>query len=189
MVKPSKKKVIFLDRDGVINKFPGRYKYVTSLKAFKLIPSSLVAIKKLTEAGFVIFIISNQAGVAKKLYSKATLDNITRKMLININKTGGRIKKVLYCTHLKEENCSCRKPKTGLIEKAFNSFQARIDRRNSYLIGDDVDHDIKLGKIVKLRTVLVLSGREKLNERESWNQQPDYIFKNLLQAADFIISS
>ncbi|MBU2541407.1 MAG: HAD-IIIA family hydrolase [Candidatus Omnitrophica bacterium] len=187
--KPKKKKVIFLDRDGVINRYPGRRKYVTSLRSFKLIPGSLRAIKKLTEAGFIIFIISNQAGVAKKIYTKAALKAITHKMLLNIKRAGGSIRKVLYCTHLPETNCACRKPKTASVKKAMQSLDSRIDRTSSYLIGDDIAKDIVMGKRSHLKTILVLSGRDRRRVMAKRSGRPDYVFKNLLEATKFILKT
>lgn len=182
-----KQRVIFLDRDGVINKFPGRTKYVASWREFKFLPGSLAALRKLTQAGFLIFVISNQAGVRKKIYTKATLKAITDRMLKRIESKGGEIKKVLYCTHSSADNCSCRKPKTALINKALSFLDFKIDRRHSYLIGDDTARDIPLGKRARLKTILVLSGRDRLSQRASWLKEPDYIFKNLLKAVDFVI--
>ena len=63
-------KIVFLDRDGVINKFPGNGKYVTKLKEFHFVPGALDALRILTDEGYSIFVISNQAGVAKGVYSK-----------------------------------------------------------------------------------------------------------------------
>lgn len=187
--KKKKYNVIFLDRDGVINKFPGRGKYITSLKEFKFIPGSLEALKSLTQAGFVIFVISNQAGVAKKIYSKATLKKMTAKMLKDVKKTGGQIKKVLYCLHRESDNCPCRKPKTAMITNALKALDGAIDRRHSYLVGDDISRDILMGKKARLSTILVLSGREKIKERSHWPIQPDCVVKNLSQAARFIINN
>lgn len=181
------KKVIFLDRDGVINKFPGRGKYVRSLAEFKLIKGSLAAIKKLSGANFDIFVISNQAGVAKGLYSRLALHKMTARMLKEAKDAGGKITKVLYCLHRQEDDCTCRKPKLGLIKKALAGLKAKIDCKNSYLVGDDIKRDIKMGKISRLKTILVLTGRERLKEKNSWVCQPDYIFKNLLAASRFIL--
>jgi D-glycero-D-manno-heptose 1,7-bisphosphate phosphatase len=182
-------KIIFLDRDGVINKFPGRGRYVESERSFKFISGSVSAIRRLTQAGFTIFVISNQGGVAKKLYSKDTLRRMTAKMLKKINGYGGKIRKVFYCTHLREDNCPCRKPKTAMIKKALKLVKGNIDRKNSYLIGDDTLHDITMGKKARLKTILVLSGKERLSQQPGWALQPDLIFKNLLQAAHFILKN
>lgn len=184
-----KSKVVFLDRDGVINRFPGYGKYVTNWRSFKFIPGSLLAIKRLTQGGFVIFVISNQAGVAKGFYSRETLQDITSRMLKRIRLSGGKVNKVLYCRHLPEDNCPCRKPKTAMITRALKTLPAGIDRAHSYLIGDDTLHDITMGKRARLRTILVLSGRERLQGRPSWTLRPNYVFKNLLEASRFILKS
>lgn len=180
-----KVKAIFLDRDGVINRYPGDRNYVTSLKEFRLLRSSLTAIRKLFLKGFEIYVISNQAGVSKGIYSEKVLREITKYMLKTIEKNGAKIKKVLYCTHLQEDNCACRKPKDGLLKKAVRG--KRLDLKNSYFIGDSL-MDIKAGKSFGCKTVLVLSGREKLKNSSTWDVYPDFIAKNLLNAACNIIA-
>lgn len=177
-------KVIFLDRDGVINKYPGDKRYVTSLRGFKILKGSLAALKKLTEADYKIFVISNQAGVAKHLHTKKTLKEITQYMLREVKKAGGEIQKVLYCLHTKEENCSCRKPKIGLLKKATKGN--RLDLKNSYFIGDSL-RDVKAGRSFGCKTVLVLSGREKLKNVPLWDIFPDFIAKTFADAAENII--
>ncbi len=185
--KARKPKVIFLDRDGVINRYPGRRQYVNSLASFKFIKGSLKAIRKLTQAGYVIFVISNQAGVAKKLYTKATLKKITQKMLRGVEKANGKITRVYYCTHLPLANCACRKPKNAFIKKAIASFNSRVDRKSSYLVGDDLAKDIAMGKRSRLITILVLGGRNRSTDVIKPYQKPDYVFKNLLEATNFIL--
>jgi D-glycero-D-manno-heptose 1,7-bisphosphate phosphatase len=177
-------KAIFLDRDGVINKYPGDRNYVTTLKDFKLLPGSLTAIKKLTDVGYKIFVISNQAGVTKGLYSKKTLECMTQLMKRRATAAGGKIQKVLYCLHTEEQNCSCRKPKDGLLRKATRG--KRVDRRNSYFIGDSM-RDMKAGRKFGCKTVLVLSGREKLKNSQQWDATPDFVARDLKTAAENII--
>lgn len=177
-------KAIFLDRDGVINKYPGDKKYVTSLKAFKFIKGALEAIRDLAGAGYSLYVISNQAGVSKRVYSKATLKQITDFMLNGIRKKGGRINRVLYCLHTSEMNCACRKPKDGLLKKAVKGRE--IDRKNSYFIGDSI-LDVKAGKTFGCKTILVLSGREKLKFASQWDVQPDFIARSLADAAKNIL--
>ena len=86
-------KVLFLDRDGVINKFPGNGKYVTKLKEFHFVPGALDALRILTNEGYSIFVISNQAGVAKGLYSSEKLEHINRNMLREFKAMGGCMKR------------------------------------------------------------------------------------------------
>jgi len=179
-------KIIFLDRDGVINKYPGDHKYVTSLEGFKLLPGSLKAVKALSRAGYAIFVISNQAGVTKGLYSKQTLKTITDFMLKKVKSAGGVIRKVYYCLHTQEANCSCRKPKDGLLRRAAKG--RRVDLKNSYFIGDSL-LDIKAGKAFGCKTILVLSGREKLKNSKFWDTNPDFVAKSLSTAAQNILKN
>lgn len=178
-------KVIFLDRDGVINKYPGDRQYVTSLKVFKFLPGSLAAIKTLWKAGFKIFVVSNQAGVSKGLYSKTELNKITRFMLKKVKKAGGRIEKVFYCLHTERMDCPCRKPKISFLKQAVRGN--RVDLDNSYFIGDSLV-DVKTGKIFGVKTILVFTGREKLKNAPNWDVQPDFVAKTLKTAAKNIIS-
>ncbi len=180
-----KVKVIFLDRDGVINRYPGDKNYVKNLYEFKLLRGSITAIKKLFMNGYEIYVISNQAGVSKGLYSKAALKEITMYLLGVVKKAGGKIKKVLYCTHLSEHSCNCRKPKDGLLKKAVQG--KRVDLEESYFIGDSLV-DIKAGKSFGCKTVLVLCGREKLSNLPQWDVPPDFVAKTLLSAVNNIIA-
>ena len=87
-------KAIFLDRDGVINRYPGDGKYITSWREFKFLPRAKKAIAKLYKNRFKIFVISNQAGVNKGIFSQNRLDTITKNMLQEIEESKGKIDKV-----------------------------------------------------------------------------------------------
>ncbi len=182
-------KIIFLDRDGVINKYPGDFKYVTRLEDFHLLAGVGSAIKKLNAAGYEIFVASNQAGVSKGAYSQETLDLITQTMLKELKKEGANIKKVHYCTHKQEENCLCRKPKTGLVDQAVKLLKEEgkiIDLSRSYFIGD-TERDIVTGKSAGLNTILVLTGKERSSELTGWTVKPDFISQDLNEAVEHII--
>ncbi len=179
-------KVVFLDRDGVINRYPGDKNYVTSIKTFRFLPGSLESIKQLSDAGYRLYVISNQAGVSKGLYTKKTLKKMTDFMLDHVKKAGGRIEKVFYCLHTEEMKCACRKPKDGLLRKAVKG--KKIDLKNSYFIGDSL-RDVKAGKTFGCKTVLVLSGREKLKNSSGWDVHPDFIAKTLFNATRNILSN
>ncbi|MBM3253981.1 MAG: HAD family hydrolase [Candidatus Omnitrophica bacterium] len=180
-------KVIFLDRDGVINQYPGDTKYVTSWNEFKFVPGSLEALKKLSDAGFDIFVISNQAGVSEGIYPAENLKDITSRMLEEVTTNKAKIKEVFYCTHTAEENCDCRKPKAGLIKKALESVGAKnIDLKSTYFIGDSI-RDVQTGKGLGFKTILVLSGKEKLENMNNWQEKPDYVTGNLKEAVEIVL--
>jgi len=183
-------KVVFLDRDGVINKYPGHFKYVTAVRDFKLLPNVKNALQRLTEAGFKIFIVSNQAGVSKSLYSHKTLGQMNAAML---KKLGKKVvfSGIYYCTHLKEADCPCRKPKTGLIDRAFNKLKKQglsASLKKTWFIGDSIV-DVQTGKNAKLKTILVFSGREKRRNQKDWSVNPDFIAKNLSEAVDTVLKT
>ncbi|TRZ49655.1 HAD family hydrolase [bacterium] len=180
----NKIKAIFLDRDGVINRYPGDTKYVTAWKDFRFLPGAKQAIAKLYAAGFKLFIVSNQAGVGKGIYSQKKLDLITANMLRQIREAKGRIERVYCCVHRPEDNCACRKPKAGAIHLIAEKYP--LDLKKSFFIGD-TGRDIKTAHAAGCKSIMVLCGKEKLSRRPRWEAQPDFIFKNLLEAADFII--
>jgi len=179
-------KFIFLDRDGVINRDPGWVDkdYVASWEEFQFLPGALEAIRKLRDNGYKVVAISNQAGVGRGVYTKEKLDEITGKMLRQIEDSGGEIHSVQYCIHKKEDNCGCRKPKTGLFKKATEGF--RVDFEKTYFIGD-TKQDIEAGRNIGANTILVLSGKVKdEKETEGWEIKPDFIKKDLMEAVKFI---
>ena len=177
-------KVIFLDRDGVINRDPGFGDYIKSWKEFEFLPGSIEGIKLLNKNGYRIFVISNQAGVAKGLYSEKDLKDITDNMLKEIESQGGKIESVSYCTHLPDAGCSCRKPKTGLIEKATKGFD--IDFKKSYFIGDS-RLDIGAGKNIGCKTILLTTGKEDPKNIKDWDVKPDFIKKDLMEAVQWVL--
>lgn len=180
-------KYVFIDRDGVINKDPDgwtEYSYVTRREDFHFLPGALKALKKLADAGYKSVIISNQQGVGKGYFTEEDLKDVTGKMLEEIKEAGGSVAGVYYCMHAKEENCSCRKPKPGLFEKAKEELG--IDPTGKVYIGD-TERDMKAGQSAGLKTVLVLSGKSSRNDAESWQTKPDFICDSILEAADLII--
>jgi D-glycero-D-manno-heptose 1,7-bisphosphate phosphatase len=181
-------KAVFLDRDGVINEYPGDLKYVTSWKDFIFLPRVKEALKKLTDSGYKIFIISNQAGISKGIYSKETLDFITQNMLAELAKCQIKISGVYYCIHRAEDNCSCRKPKSGLVEMAIDKLKSEgfdIELDRSFFVGDTM-RDIETGKAAGLKTILVFSGKEKPQNRDNWQSLPDLTACDLSEAVDII---
>ena len=178
-------KVVFLDRDGVINKYPGDRRYVNNWREFEFIPGSIEGIRMLNEKEFKVFVVSNQAGVAKKLYSQKDLDKINKKMLGRLKKKRVNLAGIYYCTHHPEDNCDCRKPKVGLLNKAISDLG--VKPQMTFFIGDSF-LDMKTACAFGAKPILVLSGREKISNRSNWEFEPDYIFDNLLLAAYYLCS-
>ena len=143
-----KEGVVFLDRDGVINKdIPGDY--VKFWEEFKFLPGVKKAMKLLKEHKLRVIVITNQSVVGRGIISEAKLKEIHKKMVEEIAKTGGSIAAIYYCPHRPDENCNCRKPKIGLFEKAAKDF--KINFKKSWMIGDN-QKDIEAGEKMGWKT-------------------------------------
>src|SRR3990172_4341129 len=165
--------VVFIDRDGVINRNVDG-DYIKEWKDFEFLPGSLQSLKLLNINKIKIIVVSNQSGVAKVLMTEKELEDVNKKFLDAVKAYGGKIEAVYYCVHNSEENCECRKPKPGLLLKASKDFG--IDLRKTYMVGDYIS-DIEAGAAVGSKTILVRTGRgeEAILYRDKWNVTPDYI--------------
>ncbi|MBI1953050.1 MAG: HAD-IIIA family hydrolase [Candidatus Omnitrophica bacterium] len=174
---------VFLDRDGVINVRP-QGRYVTRAEEFEFLPGVLPALRRLTRSGQQIFVVSNQSGVGRKVMSRRALTGVTRKMLRGIERSGGKIRAVYYCTHAPRLACACRKPRTGLLLKAARRW--RLDLARSSVIGDDTV-DVAMGRAAGCRTVLVLSGKQTRASAKKLPVRPDKIAADLSAAVRWIL--
>jgi D-glycero-D-manno-heptose 1,7-bisphosphate phosphatase len=175
-------RVVFADRDGVINR--DRDEYVRSVEEFEFLPGALEALKRLREAGWLVVVISNQAGVGKGLMSEEALAEIDRLMTSEVSAAGGRIEATYYCPHRQQDGCDCRKPAPGLIRRA--SRDLGIEPEDAVFVGDSA-RDILAGQAVGCRTVAVLSGSLTGAEVAALDPPPDLVADNLAEAADWII--
>ena len=143
-------KAIFLDRDGVINK--NKDDYVKNISELEIFPFISEPIKKLQSAGFKIIVITNQSAINRGLMTEKHLNEIHQKIQSFLIPHNAKIDSFYYCPHTPTENCSCRKPKTGLLLKAIDDFL--IDIPNSWFIGDR-DSDIQAGRSVGCKTLKI----------------------------------
>jgi len=125
------KKIFFFDRDGVINEDIG---YCHKIDDFKFIENSISIMKYIISSGFEIIIVTNQSGIGRGLYSEEDFHILNNWMKKELLVRGIELLDVLYCPHTPDNNCSCRKPKPGLIIAACKKYN--IDCKNSWLIGD-----------------------------------------------------
>jgi len=106
------KQIIFLDRDGVINReLDG---YVTEWSEFEFLPDALKALKFLKDKGWSVIVITNQSTIGRGYATKEAIEEIMAKMISEVQEAGGDILDVLYCPHTPEDACSCRKPSRQL---------------------------------------------------------------------------
>ena len=175
---------IFLDRDGVINE--NRSDYVKSWSEFRFLPGSREAIAKLTQAGHRIIVCTNQAGIARGTLSVEAVEDIHHRMIASIYEFGGKIEKVYYCPHDRDGDCSCRKPRPGMLLRARDEMD--IDLHDAVFIGDSIT-DIRAGLAAGIHTVLVLSGLglEQFREHHHEVNGPFRIGINLMHAAELVL--
>lgn len=144
-------KVIFLDRDGVINKCAKEHEYITVWENFEFLENVPEAIKLLNRAGYKIVVVSNQRGVARGVMTKNEVDELHKRVNEYLDSKDANIDYFLYCPHEVGE-CSCRKPEIGLFLAAERLFD--IDKLNSYMIGDS-ESDIIAGHNFGVKTVFI----------------------------------
>ncbi len=146
-------KAIFLDRDGVLNRDNADYTY--SLDNFELLPGLFDALNVFQDKGFLLIVISNQAGIARKIYALEDVKKVHDYMLEKFRENGISITEIYICPHYHEiGSCICRKPDSLLLEKAIARF--KIDPRQSYFIGDR-DRDMEAAQKVGVKGIKVES--------------------------------
>jgi D-glycero-D-manno-heptose 1,7-bisphosphate phosphatase len=144
---------IFLDRDGVINEvLSKRVKFVNKPSDLYLLPRVGEAIKKLNDAGYPVFVVTNQGGVGLGFMTEKALQAIHKKLEEKLHEYGASVIEVSYCAHKPNEGCECRKPGSKMITDLAEKYD--IDLHTSYMIGDR-DVDILAGKAAGTKTVLV----------------------------------
>jgi D-glycero-D-manno-heptose 1,7-bisphosphate phosphatase len=127
------KKVIFLDRDGVINFEPGDYTF--EVNKFKIIEGLFESLKTLKDKGYQFIVITNQGGISKQIYNHSDVKSVHLYMKRCFMKAGISLLDVYYCPHHAiNEKCICRKPDSLMLEKAIARYD--VDKRKSYFIGD-----------------------------------------------------
>lgn len=153
-------KVLFLDRDGIINEDHG---HVHKIENFDFCNSIFDLCREYQNQNYLIIIITNQAGIAKGYYTENDLEILHNYMLEEFKKQNINISKIYYCPHHPDDNCLCRKPNSLMFENAIKEFD--VDVTKSVMIGDkmsDLEAANKVG-ITKLYFKKTRYKEEKVN--------------------------
>lgn len=188
MNRANRRRAVFIDRDGVINREVG---LLHDANDFELLPDVPEALRMLNVSEFLAIVVTNQPVVARNLCSIDQLEYIHKKMETLLGERHAMLDAVYYCPHhpdrgYPEENvlykiaCTCRKPGTGMIEQAVKDFG--IDTAGSFLIGDS-ERDILCGNKAGITTIGVRTGYGCRDCR----CEPDYFFEDLAEAVGFIV--
>ena len=158
-----KLKAAFFDRDGVLNVDKS---YLYKIEDLEWIDGAKEALAYLTQKGYTIFVVTNQSGIARGYYTVDDMNKLHEFMAQQVAAAGGKIEKFYYCPHLPEGKiaeyaveCDCRKPKPGLILRAFEEYG--IDKDAAFLIGDK-PRDVESAEAAGIKGYL-FSGGNLLN--------------------------
>ena len=179
-------KAAFLDRDGTINVDKG---YIRSPRDIGLIPGAAQAVKLLNAAGYAVFGVSNQSGVARGFYGIDDVPAVNRRVVELLAAEGAVLKEIFYCPHHPRGTvpeysiiCGCRKPLPGMVDAARQKYGVAI--ADAIVIGDK-GCDVELGRNVGARTALVATGfgtEEKIKIDCGEAPAPDVYAPSLLEA-------
>ncbi|MBN1614344.1 MAG: D-glycero-beta-D-manno-heptose 1,7-bisphosphate 7-phosphatase [Deltaproteobacteria bacterium] len=192
MKGPDKKNTaVFLDRDGTINEEAG---YMDSFDKLSILPPSFEAIRLINRSGMKAVVITNQAGVAKGLFSEEHVWEIHERIQSELRERGAHIDRFYYCPHHPTEGqgkylqvCDCRKPAAGMLIRAAEEMN--IDLGRSYLVGDMVK-DMEAAHRAGVKAVLVRTGHggNVLSDELTLDDTaPDYIADDILDAVGWIM--
>ena len=159
----NKQKAVFLDRDGTINKYVG---FLRNIDEFELVPGAAEAVKKINNAGYLAIVATNQPVIARGEVTVPELQRIHDKMETLLGQEGAYLDGLYYCPHHPHKgyegeipelkiDCTCRKPKPGMLLRAAEDFN--IDLESSWMVGDG-ENDIRAGHAAGCRTVLIGEG-------------------------------
>ena len=173
-----KRKVFFIDRDGVINKEIG---YLHDIDKFEFIDGVLETFEYILSRNYDIIVVTNQSGIGRGFYSEENFLELNKWMVNFLNSKGIDILDVFYCPHSPEDNCSCRKPKPGMFLDAKEKFNIEMDK--SWSVGDK-ETDITAATDAGIsNTILVKSGHDISEE----NSKASYILESLYDVIDLNI--
>lgn len=147
-------KLIILDRDGVVNKDSDHY--IKSPEEWIPISGSLKAISQLNAAGYKVAVATNQSGIARGFYGVDVLDTMHEKMYRLLTQQNGKIDYLSYCPHGPDDQCSCRKPKPGMLLEIMDHFSCST--QDTVFVGDTLG-DMNAAKNAHISFVLVKTGK------------------------------
>jgi D-glycero-D-manno-heptose 1,7-bisphosphate phosphatase len=187
-----KRRAVFLDRDGTLNKDVG---YPNSFEAIEIYPYSYEAVRRINKTGFLTVVLTNQSGIGRGLIEEKNLKEIHQRMLDLFFKNDARLDGVYYCPHYinsvnpeYRKDCTCRKPNPGMALRAAEDLNIQLE--GSYMVGDKAE-DIELGLNFGATPILLLTGHGQRAQRilSEKDLQPAFVAKDLLEAVDWILEN
>jgi heptosyltransferase-2 len=176
---------VFLDRDGTLNEDPG---FLTSAADLRLLPGVTTALARLKAAGARLVVITNQSGVGRGFLTLKDLEAIHARLEGLLEQADAPLDAIYFCPHHPDDGCRCRKPATGMVDRAVSELQ--VDLRKAYLIGDHAS-DIQFAKTVGVKAILVTSGnvdQQAVEMLRAAGAMPDKVAPSMAEAVEWIFS-
>ncbi len=175
-------KLIILDQAGVINESSDTF--IKSPEEWIAIPGSLEAISRLTHAGYRVIIATNQSGIGRGLLDMATYNAINDKMYRAVNQAGGRIDAIFFCPHTAADNCTCRKPETGLFAEIMQRYGVNL--KSVPAVGDSLK-DLQAAVSVGALPILVLTGNGEVTRNAQDLPEQTQVYDDLAALVDVLV--
>ena len=176
--------MIFLDRDGVINR--DSPDYIKSWAEYHFLPRSLAALRELNQAGYTVILITNQSAVNRGIVTLEVLAEMHRRLCHTVANSGGAIADIFYCPHTPAQQCRCRKPKPGLIQAACQKYT--LNPAATVMVGDSAK-DIQCARRAGCQQAVMVQTGAYRHQRALLKQQgvlPDHIAVDLYAAVQWI---
>jgi len=178
------RRAVFLDRDGTICEEVGYMNHLSRLHIYPFVPA---AIRRLNDAGFPVVVVTNQSGAGRGFFPESLIREIHDRIRHDLAVAGARIDAFFACPHRVEDGCDCRKPRTGMLERAAR--ERSLVLAGSWVVGDR-QADVELAHNAGARSVFVLTGYGR-GEHEwhshEWPHAPEFVVENLAAAVDTIL--
>ncbi len=165
------------------------------LDRIDIYPWSAKAIRRLNRAGFPVIVVTNQSGVGRGYFSERLVKQAHSRIARELEAKGAHLAAFYYCPHHPNavvrkyrKDCDCRKPATGMLEKAAKRFH--LDLENCFVVGDSY-RDIQLAHNAGAHSIMLMTGYGKgeyVHHRKKWPRQPEMIAPNLLEAVEMILN-
>jgi D-glycero-D-manno-heptose 1,7-bisphosphate phosphatase len=179
-------KLIILDRDGVINQDSDSF--IKTPEEWIPLPGSLEAIARLNQADYRVVVSTNQSGVGRGLFAMATLNAIHQKMHTSAQQVGATIDAVFFCPHTQDDNCDCRKPKSGMLLEIAKRFEINLRHENVVVVGDSL-RDLQAGFVVGCLPYLVLTGKGQDTMSKGGLPPGTKVYADLAEVVEVLLST
>jgi D-glycero-D-manno-heptose 1,7-bisphosphate phosphatase len=154
---------------------------------FRILPRVAESIRRLNEAGLPVIVVTNQSGVGRGYFPETLVHTVHELMTQQLAAAGARLDAIYFCPHTSADGCDCRKPKTGILERAAREHA--IDLHRSFVVGDR-HGDVELARRAGASSILVRTGYgegEYLWNAPNWPVKPDFVAADLADAVHWIL--